>query len=98
MVRGGARADSAGGPSSLGVAMSIAMPRTSRLAGATAIAGLALAALVLTTGHAGGDDDGGGRPRASVDRSATPARSAYPASMDALGASVAAGYNTDCPD
>jgi len=78
--------------------MSIAMPRTSRLAGATAIAGLALAALVLTTGHAGGDDDGGGRPRASVDRSATPARSAYPASMDALGASVAAGYNTDCPD
>ena len=78
--------------------MSIAMPRTFRSAAATAIAGLALAALVLTTGHAGGDDDGGGRPQADVDRSATPARSAYPSSMDALGASVAAGYNTDCPD
>ena len=78
--------------------MSVAMPRTFRSAAATVIAGLALAALVLTTGHAGGDDDGGGRPRADVDRSATPARSAYPSSMDALGASVAAGYNTDCPE
>jgi lysophospholipase L1-like esterase len=78
--------------------MSIAMPRTFRSAAATAIAGLALAALVLTTGHAGGDDDAGGRPQADVDRSATPARSAYPSSMDALGASVAAGYNTDCPE
>jgi lysophospholipase L1-like esterase len=78
--------------------MSIVMPRTVRSAAATAIAGLALAALVLTTGHAGGDDDGGGRPQADVDRSATPARSAYPSSMDALGASVTVGFNTDCPD
>ena len=40
----------------------------------------------------------GGRSRAEVDRSATPARSAYPSSMDALGASVAVGFNSDCPE
>ena len=65
---------------------------------AATVVGLALTAgLVLATGHAG-SDDAAGIGRASVDHSETPATSAYPSSMDALGASVTVGFNSDCPD
>jgi lysophospholipase L1-like esterase len=74
--------------------MSIATPSRLSVAAGT-LAGVVLATTVVL---AACSDDGASSRQAEVDRSATPARSAYPSSMDALGASVTVGFNSDCPD
>ena len=82
-----ARPTSVGGSSIPGVAVFVPPSRSIVTAATGILAGLALAVGVgVAAGLAGSDDrpDGGPGP--------------YPTSMDALGASVTAGYNTDCPD
>jgi hypothetical protein len=80
--------------------MSTATPRHTTPAAVGVVAGLLLAAgLVLAAGLAAGDDtpdQPAGRTADQVSEPAVGHSPPYPSSMDALGASVTVGFNTDC--
>ena len=82
--------------------MSTATPRHPTPAALGVVAGLLLTAgLVLAAGLAAGDDQPdqpAGRAADQISRPPVDRNPAYPSSMEALGASVTVGFNTDCPE